>query len=1068
MLVLLIGLPATFYAMHRVDEEIRVEVERMLSSKYPTLTVRVRAAQRRGNEGLEIRGLSISEPGAGGQEVELLHVDEMVVHCLSDWQHLLQGKLMASRVVLRRPLLRMSRRSDGSWNAEQLLPIPKFSERPPEIVVEAGSVEMIDRGRHPPAKLGIRDAHLVAAVPENGPHGPLRQVTGSARGDHVGRIAWNGTLSDTGQHWQLTAKVEGLEISPELQSSLPGAPPREIDWLQSSRAEADLDVEVSYEAARARPLEFVVRGRFARGRIDDDRLPYPLDDVEGTFLCNGERFEINELTGRNGTTTVRLSLVQHGYEPNSPMEFNAVCQQLMVNSRLRDALPSEWRQHWHRFLPSGTVDLSIQSRFDGHLWHPHIQVRCRDLAFTYHEFPYRLQHAEGLIEQQGDRLRVSLAAVGGGQPIRFNGEFQGMGNDGPGELRVHGDRLQLNRQMLDALPSPMRGVITSFAPTGLVNVDARFWRSPGESGPMHREVFVHFHQGAIRYDKFPYPLANVRGTIVCRDDDWTFRDFAGGNDSAEATLSGWYRKSPQGGQWQVDLVGKQVPLESELRAAARPELRRMWDDLSPRGKIDVAVHAAQGGSGLPVNVSIRVFPLGGQTSVQPQFFPYRLEALTGSLLYENDSLTIERLNAQHGRTRFSARGVCDISQGDRWRVRLERVDVDRLEFDRQLRSALPARLAQMVTRVDPRGPIYLRGSLEFASASQSRPEHPVANPATPDGIQANWALTVDLHQTNVDFGVGLQNINGTVALQGEYRNRHLLCGGELAVDSLTYRDVQWTEVRGPIWVDNNRALLGVDAARRKGEQQPRPITARVVGGSVVGEAWVRFDEPSQFGLAASLTDGDLSLMAQEVMPGRQQLRGKILAGIELGGNGSGRHTLSGRGYMRLSEADIYHLPQMVALLKILSIRLPDTNAFTDCNIDYWIDAGHVYFNRINLNGDAISLVGSGQMSPQGNVALTFYAMVGRDNLNVPIVRDVFRGASQQFMLIRVSGPWTEPDIRREPFPGVNQALAELQSQLLLGQPPTQTTPPQQQQPAVITPPATSNLAPGLFGGPQKR
>ena len=113
---------------------------------------------------------------------------------------------------------------------------------------------------------------------------------------------------------------------------------------------------------------------------------------------------------------------------------------------------------------------------------------------------------------------------------------------------------------------------------------------------------------------------------------------------------------------------------------------------------------------------------------------------------------------------------------------------------------------------------------------------------------------------------------------------------------------------------------------------------------------------------------------------------------------------------------------MISLLKILSIRPPDQNAFSDATIDYRIEGEHIYFDRIDFHGDAISLRGKGEMDFQSAIRLTFYATVGRGELDLPVIKQVFSGASQQIMLIHVDGTLQNPETRREALPAVNQAL----------------------------------------------
>jgi hypothetical protein len=139
--------------------------------------------------------------------------------------------------------------------------------------------------------------------------------------------------------------------------------------------------------------------------------------------------------------------------------------------------------------------------------------------------------------------------------------------------------------------------------------------------------------------------------------------------------------------------------------------------------------------------------------------------------------------------------------------------------------------------------------------------------------------------------------------------------------------------------------------------------------------------------------------------------------------------MRGGGSVQLRDADIYKLPLMVSLLKILSVRPPDNTAFTESDIDFKIHGGHIYFNRMNFNGDAISLRGDGEMNFEKEIRLNFHAAVGRRELPIPLLRDMVKGASQQFMQLHVEGTVDSPIATAEAFPGVNQAFKDLEAGL---------------------------------------
>ena len=203
-------------------------------------------------------------------------------------------------------------------------------------------------------------------------------------------------------------------------------------------------------------------------------------------------------------------------------------------------------------------------------------------------------------------------------------------------------------------------------------------------------------------------------------------------------------------------------------------------------------------------------------------------------------------------------------------------------------------------------------------------------------------------------------------------------------------------------------------AAHHGQSVRRHVSAPTAGSTLGSEPY--------YAINATLTDADLARCAQELAAGRHNLRGRDLATADLKGSGCTRNTLSGKRRDPSFRRRRLHLPVMLSLLKILSIRPPDQNAFSDATIDYRIEGEHIYFDRIDFHGDAISLRGKGEMDFQSQIALTFSAKVGRGEFDVPLVKQVFRGASEQLMLIHVDGPLQDPQTRKEALPAVNEAL----------------------------------------------
>jgi hypothetical protein len=308
-----------------------------------------------------------------------------------------------------------------------------------------------------------------------------------------------------------------------------------------------------------------------------------------------------------------------------------------------------------------------------------------------------------------------------------------------------------------------------------------------------------------------------------------------------------------------------------------------------------------------------------------------------------------------------------------------------------------------------------------------------------DGLQLSWDMTIDLEDGSLQVGVPVEHIHGGIRLIGGSSGKQFVSGGEIKVDSLIYQDLQLLDVRGPIWFDRDRLLVGAWVPRDPNGTVPRRLQANVLGGQIMGDAQILFSENTPFSLQADVVEADLQQAATHFAPKLDSIAGKAFAGLELQGDGSGSHTLRGRGQVRLRNADIYELPVMLAMLKLISVKRPDSSAFTDSDIDFRVDGEHVYFDRINFNGDAISLRGNGEVDFQRRLNLKFYTLVGNDQLRTRFLESVLGEASKQILMIQVTGTADQPQVKREAFPGINESLQQLFPELV--QPRKQQQPP---------------------------
>jgi hypothetical protein len=298
----------------------------------------------------------------------------------------------------------------------------------------------------------------------------------------------------------------------------------------------------------------------------------------------------------------------------------------------------------------------------------------------------------------------------------------------------------------------------------------------------------------------------------------------------------------------------------------------------------------------------------------------------------------------------------------------------------------------------------------------------------PGPAAAAWDMHLDVEQAALDVGVPLEHVHGGIRLRGQSDGRTWRTVGDAAIDSAIWKGLQLTAIRGPLAMDGSGVRFGAPAAGDAEPSAGRRLAARLAGGTLLLDGSVAAGEAGSFTVSATLGDAELEQLAGGMGGGAQRYKGRVHGALEVSGSRAGTHSLAGQGQVRLRDGDIYELPVVVALLKILRVKAPDRNAFTSSLVDFRIEGPRAYLDNIELAGDAISLVGAGEVDFDSNIRLTFRPIMGDAETQLPIMKRVLGGASGQFMLVHVDGTLAEPVSSTEAFPTLAAALQKLQSQ----------------------------------------
>jgi hypothetical protein len=272
----------------------------------------------------------------------------------------------------------------------------------------------------------------------------------------------------------------------------------------------------------------------------------------------------------------------------------------------------------------------------------------------------------------------------------------------------------------------------------------------------------------------------------------------------------------------------------------------------------------------------------------------------------------------------------------------------------------------------------------------------------------------------------MHSMTGGIRLVGRNDGQAAYTSGELALDSLVWKDIQLTNVRGPLWVDSTNCYFGDVAAQKQG-QPPRRITADAYGGSLAANMEVRHNATPSYKLDLALGGANLARFANERLGGPEDMTGLVSGRLVLAGAGQSIQSLRGLGELSVVDANIYELPVLVAMLKVLHNRTPNTTAFNRCDMQFAIHGDRIHFEKLNLLGDAVSLYGKGETDFQRRLDLVFYTLLEPVNLPIPLWKTIAGQVSQQALQLKVVGTWDHAEVQPQTLPGINQVLEQIQA-----------------------------------------
>jgi len=1117
-LAAIIGGGLVFYSWIR-PELIIAELTNQIADRFIDVDVEVQSAHVRLLGGIAVTDLRLihrNDP----TRTPFFRVPSAILY--HDKEQLNDGHLVIRKIELTKPRLRIERDAEGKWNLANLLR-PRKDENPvPLIVLKDATITVADlRFDSIPAVewKGI-DATIV--------NDPMPVFTFQARGSGkpTGPFTIEGKYDErSGVNGAIDFPT--IPIAGDLKHAVKTIAPEIARHAQSLSGEAAIHLDLNWQPGQTNvgpALWYDLRAQLTNGRFEHPSLPYPVENIELSLRDKNGDIMVDKATARIGggsvsmtldlpkepvcapgsvpltMPTVREPIPSNSLAPdiNSVMAFEdrlrnvqVTVTNLTVTPELFLKIPGKARIIKDMFEPNGPVSLSFSYHRQEGGWKKNLVIQPNGMSAKYRGFPYPMRNVRGMVhhsvsETTADEISINLLADGAGTTTRITGTIKGSQPDVDVDLRIVGNNVTLDKDLIDAMPDDNPKLLRKLHATahgdfvGTVRHNARTRR---EYGPdvFDNQFTITIDRGSMKYEAFPYPLENMSGVLMVRSvpekptqlpavlgsrqksqeqsDSVTleFRNFQATHNGGRFRGVGRKDPAPGGSVLALNIDAEMLALDMDLRKALLAiHMDRSWVTLDPSGRTNCAMRVKlytradpDAELNAPEDLEMSMGFAGG--SIRPNFFPYALSDVAGRVAYAKGRVDLREFRGKHGRSELTLpyTEILFRASGGYW-ADVRDAHVTPMVIDDDFLQALPLGLRTSCEDLDLKGPMslyvnrmvvdeqpgpYIPHYLPRAvrGAAPEEPENPnlppaVKPPALPHAILPTiyWDGCLTMEGSSLRTGVPWENIYGKLASRGLYKGDQMgAVLGNVLVDRASIAKQPVQAVSAQLRIDPRQPdVLSIPAIR-----------GNLYGGDVGGEAWVVLDSPPRYAVQLNAARVHLSQIAKRYnLSEKSHLEGLANAQIYLANRydeRTGQPIVQGGGTIDVPKAKLLNLPVLLNLVKVVKLHVPDETGFEEAHALFYLRGNHVKFGQLDLIGNAISLGGEGEMSVEGkDVRFEFYPVWTKLKEMFPLTGDWPGLVSKKFLKIKVTGEIDgKLDYKSEPVPGIVEPVRRVLDRL---------------------------------------
>lgn len=717
--------------------------------------------------------------------------------------------------------------------------------------------------------------------------------------------------------------------------------------------------------------------------ICDRRFPYPIEHISGWLDLTERGVELKNLQGEHGDVKVAFNGWSKHLERGWRYDIKVTSDNMALDDDLYNALNVKQKKFWSAYSPRGlaVIDYHV-SRDQARGRNKTLAVELVNAEANYRHFPYPLKNLTGNLLFEHDSIMVAdVVSQFDGRRICIDGKVTDCHAVEPlYDITITARDIPLDSTLAASLSDSRRGFYDQLDLAGVADAEIKVLKSKGASGPANVTANISLKKASLQPNDFPLLISDASSEVTVTRDLVRVHNLTGRCGEGAVSLTGriWPGSKAVEPRYHLVLRGKEAKLDDELFCLLPGALREVVSELQPEGKIDYSVDFSRTGSAKRPEYRIAVGCLGNSFNFEP--LRHVMRNIGGSLAITTESTQPD-----------SVAGAGNVeTTGDTATVKvtglLLQTDGDKSDS----RFDLDLQRIRIFDAEDGEKYVDFAGVARFKGCS-------------------------------LDILPAVTELDGFLRIEGLYKIGEGFCRGKgiFSADSV--------RIKG-------KCLSGVKANLVYAAGRKSWLSNDLMGDCYEGKFAGKFElrqsggEAAEYILEVGLNAIDLKKFLSDTETEEARYNGEtegIMSGsLSIGGIVGEGSSRIGRCRLTVTDMQLGKLSPLAKLLCVLKLTEPGDFAFDQMVVDSYVDGKKLYFEDLDLSGEALAFKGSGWMDLESeNVDMVLFARGERLAAAEPSVfQSLTEGVGQALVQMELTGNFNDPKVTTTTLPVLKDTL----------------------------------------------